>query len=93
MFFHARKASTLVTTLLFLVLMNGVQKAVCNVVGNNIGAILFGPQNNGANTGNTESTTNHGSSNGNALASNIVDNTNFALVQTAKIVEDALVEA
>jgi hypothetical protein len=67
--------------------------ALANTIGNNIGALLIASQNEGANAGNDGSTSSHGSSNGNTLANNIADQSNVALVNTAKVAEDALVTA
>ncbi|CAM5559781.1 hypothetical protein [Streptomyces purpurascens] len=67
--------------------------ASANTIGDNVGALLIGSQNQGANAGNDGSTSSHGSSNGNTLANNIADQSNVALVNTAKVAEGALVTA
>ncbi|MFD5891814.1 hypothetical protein ACFWHQ_38515 [Streptomyces sp. NPDC060334] len=64
-----------------------------NTIGNNMGALLIASQNEGANAGNDGTTSSHGSSNGNTLANNIADQSNVALINTAKVAEDALVTA
>ncbi|MEV4867961.1 hypothetical protein [Streptomyces syringium] len=67
--------------------------ASANTIGDDIGALLIGSQNQGANAGNDGATSSHGSSNGNTLANNIADQSSIALVNTAKVAEDALVTA
>ncbi|MFJ3966157.1 hypothetical protein [Streptomyces sp. NPDC090036] len=67
--------------------------ASANTIGDNVGALLIASQNQGANAGNDGSTSSHGSSNGNTLANNIADQSNVALINTAKVAEDALVTA
>ncbi|MEU2855575.1 hypothetical protein [Streptomyces syringium] len=74
-------------------LMAAAAPASANPIGDNLGALLIGSQNQGANAGNDGSTSSHGSSNGNTLATNIADQSNIALVNTAKVAEDALVTA
>lgn len=64
-----------------------------STIGNNIGALLIASQNEGANAGNDGTTSSHGSSNGNTLANNIADQSNVALINTAKVAEDAFVTA
>jgi hypothetical protein len=54
-----------------------------NTIGDNLGALLLGNQNNGANTGNTGATY----TNGKPLTNNIGDMTGAALVNTAKVVD------
>ncbi|MER7569497.1 hypothetical protein ABTZ93_42495 [Streptomyces sp. NPDC097941] len=65
--------------------------ASANTIGENVGAFLIGSQNQGANAGNDGSASSNGGSNGNTLANNIADQSNVALVNTAKVAEDVLV--
>ncbi|MDX6364147.1 MAG: hypothetical protein QOC85_3157 [Streptomyces sp.] len=67
--------------------------ASANTIGDDVGVLLIGSQNQGANAGNDGSTSSHGSNNGNTLASNNADQTNDALVNIEKVAEGVLMTA
>lgn len=64
-----------------------------NMIGNNVGALLVNSQHQADNTGNNQGNVAHGNSNLNSLASNIVDENSFSLINAVGNLDDAIITA